>query len=78
LAKDEARGRVSGYILMSYSLAPLVMFPLSLVAEKYGVDNAITGAAVVVIALVVLFAITSKSLRNIDKHLIQRKPHYEY
>jgi len=66
LAKDDARGRVSAYILMSYSLAPLAMFPLSILTDKIGVDNAITCAAVLVVVVALLFSLGSKTLRNVD------------
>ncbi len=72
LADDGARGRVSGYILMSYSLAPLAMFPISLMADRVGVDNAVTIAAVVVLCLIVVFFLSSKVLKGIDEQLRQK------
>lgn len=75
LAKEEARGRVSGYILMSYSLAPLVMFPLSMLADRLGVDTAVFIAACVVIVLLLIIVFSSRSLRAIDDLLNQGKTH---
>lgn len=66
LVKDHARGRVSGYILMTYSLAPLALFPISMLADAVGVNNAVSSAALVVILAVILLVLVSKKLRGID------------
>ncbi|GAB1256374.1 MFS transporter [Aurantivibrio plasticivorans] len=66
LSSEDARGRVSGYILMSYSLAPLALFPLSLLADKVGPQAAIFFAAVGVVTLVVVMYFGLSKIRNID------------
>ena len=69
LAKDEARGRVSAYILMSYSLAPLAMFPLSLLSDAIGVDKAVAVAAVIALVFVIAIIASAPILRGIDQQL---------
>lgn len=66
LAKDEVRGRVSGYILMTYSLAPLALFPISLLAGATGVGHAVSMAAVVVMVVVLMIMAASRRLRSVD------------
>ncbi len=65
-AKDEARGRVSGYILMSYSLAPLALFPLSTLVTFIGPADAVALAALIVIVLMFVLIVSSSTLKKLS------------
>ncbi len=69
LVPDEVRGRVSSFMMMSFSVTPLGTLPMSWVAEHYGAPMAVSLASAMVVVVVALFLIFSKSLRNIDREV---------
>jgi MFS family permease len=66
LIPDEVRGRVSSFLMMSFSLPLLGTLPLSAVAEVYGADRAVAGAAVLAVLIAFLFYAASAELRKMD------------
>jgi MFS family permease len=70
LADANMKGRVSGLMGMSFGLTPLGVIPLAFAAEKFGVAIAVTGACVVLMALVTGFYYASATLRNMDRHVL--------
>jgi hypothetical protein len=66
LIPDEVRGRVSSFLMMSYSLPLLGVLPVSYAAEHVGVQSAVSAAALLAAALGVLFVAASPTLRGVD------------
>lgn len=69
LVDDNVRGRMSSFMLMSFGLTPIGVFPMALAADSIGAGNAILGASFILMVTVVLFYFTSKTLRNLDSAL---------
>jgi predicted MFS family arabinose efflux permease len=66
LVDDNVRGRMSSFMMMSFGLTPLGVFPMAIAADHFGAANAILGACVALILMTVVFVGLSKSLRTID------------
>jgi len=66
LIPDEVRGRVSSFLMMSFSLPLLGVLPIGYLAREIGVQRAVSGAAVLATALAVLFFLVSPTLRGMD------------
>jgi predicted MFS family arabinose efflux permease len=66
LISDDVRGRISSFLMMSFSLPLLGTLPLSAVAERFGADVAVGGASALAVAVAVLFYFFSPSLRELD------------
>jgi len=60
---------MSSFMLMSFGLTPIGVFPMALAADSIGAGNAILGASFILMVTVVLFYFTSKTLRNLDSAL---------
>jgi MFS family permease len=69
LIPDEVRGRVSAFLMMSFSLPLLGVLPVSYVARELGVRQAVSGAALLATALAGLFFLLSPTLRAMDAAL---------
>ena len=69
LVDDNVRGRMSSFMLMSFGLTPVGVFPMALAADSIGAGNAILGASFILMVTVVLFYFASKTLRNLDSAL---------
>ncbi|MGI1677386.1 MAG: MFS transporter [Cellvibrionaceae bacterium] len=69
LVDENVRGRVSGYVLMSFSLGPFAVIPLAYFIQLIGPKLAIISAASLTIVLSIIFYWASSKIRNID-HLI--------
>ncbi|HXK22481.1 MAG TPA: MFS transporter [Myxococcota bacterium] len=69
LIPDEIRGRVSSFLMMSYSLPLLGVLPISYLAGKFGLQPAVSGAALLATALAGLFYLLSPTLRGTDQAL---------
>jgi predicted MFS family arabinose efflux permease len=65
LIPDEVRGRVSSFLMMSFSLPLLGVLPVSFAARELGVQQAVSGAALLATALALLF-LRSPTLRRMD------------
>jgi MFS family permease len=66
LIPDEVRGRVSSFLMMSFSLPLLGVLPVSYVARELGVREAVRGAALLATLLAGVFYLASPTLRGAD------------
>ena len=66
LIPDEVRGRVSSFLMMSFSLPLLGVLPIGFLAREIGVQQAVSGAALLASALALLFVLGSPTLRRMD------------
>ncbi len=66
LVDDSVRGRMSSFMMMSFGLTPLGVFPMAVAADHVGAATAILGACIALIILTVAFLMISGSLREID------------
>jgi MFS family permease len=67
LIPDEVRGRVSSFLMMSFSLPLLGTLPMSAVAEAYDAPTAVSLAALLSVGVAVLFYVSSPLLRRMDE-----------
>jgi MFS family permease len=63
---DEVRGRVSSFLMMSFSLPLLGTLPMSAVAQGYGAPTAVGIASVLAVVVSLLFYLGSPALRGMD------------
>jgi MFS family permease len=73
LIPDEVRGRVSSFLMMSYSLPLLGVLPVSYAAQELGVQLAVSGAALLATVLAVLFYALSPTLRGVDVAVLRAR-----
>jgi predicted MFS family arabinose efflux permease len=66
LIPDEVRGRVSSFLMMSFSLPLLGVLPIGYLAQEIGVQQAVSIAALLATALALLFFLLSPTLRGMD------------
>lgn len=66
LIPDAVRGRISSFMMMTFSVTPMGTLPMSMVAENYGAPIAVSIASVAVIVTALLFYFSSKTLRSLD------------
>ena len=66
LIPDELRGRVSAFLMMSFSLPLLGTLPLSRAAESVGAPMAVGAASLLAVVAALLFYVCSAELRNLD------------
>ena len=66
LVDDSVRGRMSSFMMMSFGLTPLGVFPMAVAADHVGAANAILGACVALVIITVAFVGLSRTLRTID------------
>ncbi|MBW2279312.1 MAG: MFS transporter [Deltaproteobacteria bacterium] len=71
LIPDEVRGRISSFLMMSFSLPLLGTLPMSAVAEVYGAPVAVGAAAILAVVTVILFYALSPALRNLDAAVLK-------
>jgi MFS family permease len=71
LIPDAMRGRVSAFLLMSFSLPMLGALPLGAAAEEFGVRAAIAGACGLAVAFGWTFFALSPGLRGLDASVRQ-------
>jgi MFS family permease len=69
LVPDEVRGRVSSFLMMSFSLPLLGTLPVSAAAELLGAPAAVASASVIAVLVAVGFYLASPSLRSMDERL---------
>jgi len=69
LVPDEVRGRVSSFLMMSFSLPLLGTLPVAAVAELLGAPAAVAGASVIAVLVAVGFYVASPSLRGMDERM---------
>ena len=66
LISNDVRGRISSFLMMSFSLPLLGTLPLSAVAERLGAPVAVSIASVLAVVVAVLFYLLSPALRDLD------------
>ena len=66
LVDDNIRGRMSSFMMLSYALTPIGVFPMALSADRLGAANSILGACALLVIVVGLFYSLSKTLRGLD------------
>jgi MFS family permease len=66
LISDDVRGRISSFLMMSFSLPLLGTLPLSAVAERFGAPVAVSGAAAMAVVAAIVFYLVSPALRDMD------------
>ena len=66
LVDDSVRGRMSSFMMMSFGLTPLGVFPMAVAADHIGAANAILGACVSLMIITLAFVGLSRTLRTID------------
>ncbi len=66
LVDDSVRGRMSSFMMMSFGLTPLGVFPMAVAADHFGAASAILGACIALVFITAAFLGLSKSLRTID------------
>ena len=69
LIPDEVRGRVSSFLMMSFSLPLLGTLPLSALARAAGAPWAIATAAVLAVLIAIAFYTLNPALRSMDERL---------
>ncbi|MFH2131680.1 MAG: MFS transporter [bacterium] len=86
LIPDHVRGRISSFLMMSFSLPLLGSLPVAAVAEMYGAPVAVAGSSILSVIIGLLFYVLSQRLRNMDKgiktamadeqreHILKNKP----
>ena len=66
LVDDNVRGRMSSFMLLSFGLTPIGVFPMAIAADSIGAANAILGASAGLMVAVIFFYLTSATLRSLD------------
>lgn len=69
LVDDSVRGRMSSFMMLSFALTPIGVFPLAIAADNIGAANALFGACLLLIATVAAFYLLSPTLRNLDNNI---------
>lgn len=69
LVDDSVRGRMSSFMMLSFALTPIGVFPLAIAADNIGAANALFGASLLLIATVIAFYLLSPTLRNLDNNI---------
>ncbi len=64
---DHIRGRISSFLMMSFSLPLLGTLPLSAVAEIYGAPLAVGLSSLLAMGVALIFYAASPALRNLDR-----------
>jgi MFS family permease len=67
LVDDSVRGRMTSFMMMSFSLTPLGVLPLALLAEKASAPLAVAVASVLLMVIVAVFYFASGTLRQMDE-----------
>ena len=70
LVPEEVRGRISGFLMMSFGLTPLGTLPMALLAESIGAPWAVAIASALVVAGAIVWYTASPALRGIDATLL--------
>ena len=71
LIPDRVRGRISSFLMMSFSLPLLGTLPVSAVAEAYGAPFAVALASVLATLVCLFFFVLSRDLRGMDENVKQ-------
>ncbi|MBW1900234.1 MAG: MFS transporter [Deltaproteobacteria bacterium] len=66
LIPDQVRGRISSFLMMSFSLPLLGTLPVAAIAEVYGAPFAVALSSVLAVIVALVFYVLSPTLRNMD------------
>ena len=66
IVPDEVRGRISSFLMMSFSLPLLGTLPVAAAAEKIGAPLAVGLASMLAVAAALAFYFGSSKLRGLD------------
>ena len=69
LVEDRMRGRMSSFMMLSFGLTPIGVFPMAIMADSFGAVSAILGASVLLIVITIVFFLLSKTLRALDQSI---------
>ena len=69
LVEDRMRGRMSSFMMLSFGLTPIGVFPMAIMADSFGAVSAILGASVLLIVITIVFFLFSKTLRTLDRSI---------
>ena len=69
LVDDSVRGRMSSFMMLSFGLTPIGVFPLAIAADNFGAANSILAATILLMVTVIVFYLASKTLRNLDQSI---------
>lgn len=72
LVDDSVRGRMSSFMMLSYALTPIGVFPMAIAADNIGAANSILGACVLLVIVVAAFYAFSKTLRALDANVASK------
>lgn len=73
LVDEKVRGRISGYMLMSFSLGPFAVLPLAYAIQALGPALAIMSAAALAAMCSLLFYGLSKTVRRVDQLIYSKE-----
>ena len=76
LIPDNVRGRISSFIMMSFSVSMLGVLPVSAAAEAFGAPLAVGAAAALTVIVALLFYLLSSRLRGLDAQVRSAVMHY--
>lgn len=71
LIPDSVRGRVSGFLTMSFSLPMLGAVPISALAEVWGAPLSVGLASLLAVVVAVVFYLASPELRRMDLSIVK-------
>ncbi len=71
LVDDSVRGRMSSFMMLSFALTPIGVFPMAIATDRFGASISIFGACVILVAGVALFYFLSNTLRQLDSSVGQ-------
>ena len=66
LVEDRVRGRMSSFMMLSFGLTPIGVFPMALAADEFGAATAIFAASLLLVVLTLVFYWLSPTLRKLD------------
>jgi len=66
LVDDKVRGRMSSFMMLSFGLTPIGVFPMAMAADQIGAANAMLGSCFLLVVLVIGFYLLSPTLRGLD------------
>lgn len=69
LIPDHVRGRISSFLMMSFSLPLLGALPVSIAADWFGAPTAVAVSSVAAVIGALLFYGSSRELRELDAHV---------
>ena len=69
LIPDHVRGRISSFLMMSFSLPLLGTLPVSAAAERFGAPMAVGVSSILAVSAAVIFYLASRQLRGLDLHI---------